>query len=149
MFEKVVACLDGSSLAEQILPYTIEEAMHFNSKVVLLQVFTPPLPVLGGMVAADRLRAEIEEEENRIKTYLEGLAQPLRDKGLVVECVVLRGNPGEQIVTYTHENEVGLVAIAFHRRHGLARVVFGSTADFVLKESHLPVLLVKPPGSEK
>ena len=41
MFEKILVCLDGSNLAEQILPYAIEEALHFNSKIVLLQVITP------------------------------------------------------------------------------------------------------------
>ena len=38
MFRKVVVCLDGSSLAEQILPYVTEGALRFNTKVVLLQV---------------------------------------------------------------------------------------------------------------
>jgi len=33
MFEKILVCLDGSNLAEQILPYAIEEALHFNSKI--------------------------------------------------------------------------------------------------------------------
>ena len=42
MFEKILVCLDGSKLAEQILPYATEQAKRFNSKVVLFQAFTIP-----------------------------------------------------------------------------------------------------------
>jgi len=38
MFEKILVCLDGSDLAEQILPYAKEQALHFNSKIIPLQV---------------------------------------------------------------------------------------------------------------
>ena len=56
MFEKVVVCLDGSELAEQILPYVTEEAMHFGSKVVLLQVISLPIipmPIAGELATAE------------------------------------------------------------------------------------------------
>ena len=40
MFNKILVCLDGSSLAEQILPYVTEQAKRFNSKIILLKVVT-------------------------------------------------------------------------------------------------------------
>jgi len=46
MFERILVCLDGSKLAEQILPYAKEEAVHFDSQLTLLEVVTVPTMVV-------------------------------------------------------------------------------------------------------
>jgi nucleotide-binding universal stress UspA family protein len=153
MFEKILVCLDGSELAEQILPYATEEAIHFGSRLVLLRVITSPssMPMAAAGVPAyttEAVTQQIESEEQETKAYLERLAQPLQQKGLHVECVTLHGlQVGEALISYADENNVGLIAIATHGRSGLGRLVFGSVADFVLRESGLPILLVKPKRS--
>lgn len=76
------------------------------------------------------------------------LALSLQQKGLQLEYVALHGlQVAEAIVSYADDNNVGLIAIATHGRSGLGRLVFGSVADFVLRESGLPILLVKPKRS--
>ena len=153
MFEKILLCLDGSELAEQILPYAVEEALHFGSKLVLLQAVgthgTIPVVAAGASAYAVEASAQqIEKDEMEAKAYLEGLAQPLRDKGLNVQCVTIRGlQVGEAIVSYANENNISLIAIATHGRSGLGRLVFGSVADFVLRETGLPILVIKPKKS--
>jgi nucleotide-binding universal stress UspA family protein len=150
MFEKILVCLDGSDLAEQIIPYATEEALRFGNKLVLLQVVgthgTVPVVAAGpSAYAVEAAAQQIEKEEMEAKAYLEGLAQPLRDKGLDVQCVTLRGlQVGEAIVSYAEEHGVDLIAIATHGRSGLGRLVFGSVADFVLREAGLPILVIKP-----
>jgi len=146
MFKKILVCLDGSSLAEQILPYAVEEAQHFGSKLVLLEVTIPPSVVVEsttGYYHATPLE-KIQREDNVSRAYLESLAQPLRDKGLDMECVTLPGKPGETIVSYADENEIDLIALGTRGRSGLGRLVFGSVADYVLKKSGLPILVRKP-----
>ena len=145
-FVKILVCLDGSSAAEQILPYVVDVALRFNSKVVLLQmidisgaVYTP-----GQVVGRLHWRGRIEKEESETKAYLESLAVSLREKGLKVENVVLQGTGGETIVSYAHENEVDLIAITTHARRNLGRLVFGSVAETILRESGLPTLAIKP-----
>ncbi len=151
MFEKVLVCLDGSPLAEEILPYIAGDSGSFG-KIVLLQVLATPgvsLPIgvpgeaiapvqTGGMLA--HLQKEIEEAP----AYLEEKAQPLRDKGLDVECVVLQGIASEAIIDYAHSNDIGLIAIATHGHSGLRHITLGSTAEYVLKHSGLPLLMVTP-----
>jgi nucleotide-binding universal stress UspA family protein len=149
MFKKILVCLDGSKLAEQVLPYATEEASRFGSKVVLLQVIvvqTPPVVAAGASAyAVKAAEQQMERDEEEAKVYLEGLAQPLREKGLDVKCVTLRGvQVGGAIVDYADGHEVDLIAIATHGRSGLGRLVFGSVADFVLRKSGLPILLIKP-----
>jgi nucleotide-binding universal stress UspA family protein len=152
MFEKVLVCLDGSSLAEQVLPYATETARRFGSKVALLQVITTssaiatPIPAVEAVPVPVPLAAkQFEEEKERVEAYLNRVAQSLRERGLDVECLAVLGAlPGETIVSYAGDNDVSLIAIATHGRSGLGRAVFGSVADFVLRESGLPTLVIKP-----
>jgi len=146
MFRKILVCLDGSSLAEQVLPYATEVAQRFGSRVVLLQVIH--LPASFAAAAAQGGEKILAEEVGRLageaRAYLEGVAASLREKGLEVEAAALEGTPSETIVTYARENEVDLIAIGTHGRKSLGRLIFGSVADYVLKHSSIPVLTVKP-----
>jgi nucleotide-binding universal stress UspA family protein len=151
MFEKVLVCLDGSRLSEQIMPKIMEEARAFG-KVVLLRVIPNPdssvplgVPGVPGIpMRTDVMLKAFEEEVAEAPKYLEGLSQQLRVKGVDVECVVLQGRPNENIVEYAQENHFGLIAIATHGHGGLRRVIFGSTAEYVLKNSGVPVLVIRP-----
>lgn len=150
MYTKILVCLDGSRLAEQILPYVIKLVEQLRSKVILFQVVPPPLSVgrtelerVSEAEIIDRMQKEIYTEETEAKLYLVQIARQLMEKQLEVEQVVLQGIPGESIVSYAKENEVGLIAISTHGRGGLGRLIFGSVADFVLKKSGLPILLIK------
>jgi nucleotide-binding universal stress UspA family protein len=153
MFEKILVCLDGSDLAEQIISYAAEEAPRFGNKLVLLQVVgthgTIPVVAAGASAyAVEAAAQQIEKDEIEAKAYLEGLAQPLREKGIDVQCVTIRGlQVGEAIVDYAEGHGIDLIAIATHGRSGLGRLVFGSVADFVLREAGLPILVIKPKKS--
>lgn len=150
MFRKILVCLDGSSLAEQVLPYATEVAQRFGSRVVLLQVIH--LPASFAAAAAQGGEKILAEEVGRLageaRAYLEGVAASLREKGLEVEAAALEGTPSEAIVTYARENEVDLIAIGTHGRKSLGRLIFGSVADHVLKHSSIPVLTVKPQNKQ-
>ncbi|MFO8010786.1 MAG: universal stress protein [Dehalococcoidia bacterium] len=153
MIKKVAVCLDGSELAEQVIPYASEVATKFDAILVLLQVIgmdrVPPLagfpeaPVEGytGEMVLEYTRAE----KNAAMNYLEELAGQLREQGLKVECETPEGtSAGVTIIDFTHESEVDLIAIATHGRTGLERTVFGSVADHIIRQSSLPVLVIKP-----
>jgi nucleotide-binding universal stress UspA family protein len=151
MFEKVLVCLDGSALAEEILPYIAGGSRCFG-KVLLVKVLAPPevslpigVPGESGVLIQTSARLErFQKEMEETPAYLETKARPLRDSGLDVECVVLQGIPSQAIIDYARDNAVGLIAIATHGHSGLRHITLGSTAEFVLKHSGLPVLLVTP-----
>ena len=146
MFNRILVCLDGSSLSEQIMPYTAELARQFNARLTLLQVLQIP----SSLAAASAQGAEnvIEEEMKRLayeaKQYLEGVAAPLRDGGVQVETVTIEGSPGDAIVEYAAASDVDLIAIVTHGRKNLGRLVFGSVADHVMRHTSIPVLSKKP-----
>jgi nucleotide-binding universal stress UspA family protein len=136
MFQKILVCLDGSKLAEQIVPYVTEQAAQFGSSLVLFQVVS-----LSAIPAPDTM---LRDAEVAAVDYLSGLATPLRERGLKAQCVTMIGHPAETIVSYAEENKFDLVALATHGRSGLKRMVFGSVADYVVRKSGLPILLIKP-----
>ena len=86
MFKKILVCLDGSKLGEQILPYATEEALHVKSKVVLIRVvmrlITVSEPEQPGYVPVPELTEQIMKEEKEAKKYLESIAQTMREKGI-------------------------------------------------------------------
>ena len=146
MFEKILVCLDGSHLAEEILPYAREVAHRFGSKLVLLEVTMPPSAVVEpttGYYSAPTA-AEIQRKEDEAESYLEGVAQAMQEDGLDADILTLPGSPGKTIVSYAEESGVGLIALGTHGRSGLKRLAFGSVAEHVLKESGLPVLVIRP-----
>ena len=146
MFEKILVCLDGSELAEEILPYAKEIARRFNSTLVLLEVTTPPSAVVEpttGYYSAPS-PAEIERKEEEALTYLEDIAQGMEKEGLNVEYLALPGSAGKTIVEYTEEGDIGLIALGMHGRGGLKRLAIGSVADHVLKQSGRPVIVIRP-----
>jgi nucleotide-binding universal stress UspA family protein len=149
VFNKILICLDSSQLVEQILPFAEAQAICFGSKLVLFQAFD-----VSGAISTSSLRYAsqtpgileqvIAEEAKKSQDYLEGIAQPLRKKEIDVICVSLRGSAGSKIVGYAKNELVDLIAIATHGRSGLGRMLFGSVADFVLREAGVPVLVIKP-----
>jgi nucleotide-binding universal stress UspA family protein len=151
MFEKVLVCLDGSVLAEQILPYIAGDSKKFKKVVLLKVIATPgvniPIGVPGETAGNVQTNAMLEHAKKEIEEspdYLESKAQPLRKMGLKVECVVLEGTPTTAIIEYAHDNNVGLIAIATHGHSGLRHMTMGSTAEYILKHAGLPVLMVTP-----
>jgi nucleotide-binding universal stress UspA family protein len=151
MLQKILVCLDGSRLAEQILPYITEVALGCGSRVVLLEVTLPPSATVEPLTGFYRTTPieKILREEADGRAYLQRVAQRLRKKGLKVSSVTMPGDPGETIVGYARENEIDLIALSTHGRSGLSRLAFGSVADFVLKRSGLPILIRKPEESKR
>ena len=152
MYRKIVICLDGSDLAEQVIPFAAELAQRFSSELVLIRVVPDPVIVTPGIpgapgapVITSRMGRQVESEERQSDTYLRSVADRLlKQYALHAECVTSLGVAGQTIVEYAAANQVDLIAIATHGRTGPGRVLFGSVADYVLRQSRLPVLLIRP-----
>lgn len=142
MFKTVLVCLDGSSLAEQVVQYAANIARRYSSRVVLLQVIPSSVAITPGVSVQTSLSVERSALE-----YLQRVASSM-DKGRgPVECVTAQGSPGEAIVRYAKENKVDLIAMSTNGRGGLGQTLFGSVAQHVLREAGLPILLVRPKGA--
>jgi nucleotide-binding universal stress UspA family protein len=148
LFNNILVCLDGSKLAEQILPLTEEQALHFSSRVTLLQIV--PVPEVAVVQAGATYKdANIEEQiqiaTEKAKPYMEDIAKTFKEKGIPVEVVIQEGSSiGKAIIEFSQKHHIDLIAIATHGHGGLGRLVFGSVADYILRTSGLPMLLIRP-----
>jgi nucleotide-binding universal stress UspA family protein len=142
MYKRALVPLDGSSVAETMIPFIVDIAGPLDMEVVLLRVVEPIPP----MVIEGARYAEIEDVEARrmdAEEYLAPIAVELRNKAVRVETRVSRGNPAEQIVAVARETGADLIAMSTHGRGGLGRLVFGSVAQAVLRHVDIPVFLMR------
>ena len=151
MYKKIMVPLDGSELAECVLPHV--ESFIEGCKVkqfVFVRVVEPATVFYGGdyTISSDILREkEIVVQENA-RDYLAQVLDRLDYKSADLQAEVLTGHIADSLVDYAENNEFDLILIATHGRSGVRRWVRGSIADKVLRSSNIPVLMVRAPGSE-
>ncbi len=144
MFKKILVCLDGSSLAEQILPYVESQAAYLNSEVTLIKVVSLVSSEIQDY-SGEAIFSRLDQAEKAAKDYLETVAGSLRSKGIQTNPIVLNTSPvGDAIVNYAQNQKYDLIAIATHGHGGLGRLLVGSVADNILQKSGLPVLVIRP-----
>lgn len=146
MYKRALIPLDGSMVAESIIPFILEVAGPLDMEVALLRVLVPvpPMTVEGTQVViedAGRLRAEAEE-------YLASIAAELRAKGVRVTTAVRRGEPVAEILAGAREADADLIAMTTHGRSGLSRLLFGSVAAAVLSHAEVPVFLMRQTAAQ-
>jgi nucleotide-binding universal stress UspA family protein len=151
MYQHILVPLDGSTLSEAGLTAAEGLAQALKARLLLVRAVNVPATVMAatgadaGIVAPELLEDAIEGEEDDARDYLKRLADRLKGSGLDVAWEVVEGEPARAIVDTAHKEGCDLIAIATHGRTGILRAVLGSVADRVVRESHLPVLLVRPP----
>ena len=129
MYQRVLVPLDGSRVAESILPFIEQIAGPLDMEVLLVRVV--PLTSL------DILR------ELDAQGYLEPLVASLKAKAVRAGARVRIGDPATEIVAAAKEINADLIAMTTHGRTGLGRLLFGSVAEAVLRGSPIPVFLLR------
>jgi nucleotide-binding universal stress UspA family protein len=143
MYTRILVPLDGSELAEQVLPYVRILGKGLQVRVELLRVFEPVSPSLADPVHGLYLDRIIASVRTQMQDYVEHVAASLRKDGLTVSTVVHEGNPAACIVQEAETVPNTLVAMCTHGRSGMTRWVLGSTTDKVLHATTHPLLIVR------
>ena len=147
MYKRALVPLDGSPVAEAIIPFILDIAGPLDMEVVLLRIIEP-IPTMVLEAPAYVEPEDVEARQTDAEEYLAPIAVMLRNKGVRVESRVRRGLPGEQIVAAAREAGADLIAMSTHGRGGLGRLVFGSVAQAVLRHAGIPVFLLRTTEAE-
>jgi len=149
MYQKLLAPLDGSDLAECALSHVKTIAMGCKvAEVVLIGVVEP-------MLSVSALNAELGREwvsnaqkgmRKASEEYLTKVAEKLKKDGINAKVVVSEGLAADKILEYATRNKVDLIIMSSHGRSGVARWTFGSVADRVVRHATVPVLLAAAPA---
>jgi nucleotide-binding universal stress UspA family protein len=149
MYKKTLVPLDGSELAECVLPHVESIAKGCGvQEVIFLRVAEPfHLPsgadVYLGPETIDRIDAD---NKAAAEGYLGQLVKRTRYDGVSIKTEVITGIPAESIADYAIKNSIDLIAIATHGRSGISRWAWGSVADRILRSACVAVLMVRAPG---
>ncbi len=131
MFEKIMVPLDGSKLAEQVLPHVGSLAKAFNSRVILVNVCESE-ETKGGQACSLYMHSEADK-----------LQEMLAPSAARVETQIIVGTAEKEILTYAETADISLIVMSSHGRSGVALWPLGSTAQKVLLGGNTPLLLVR------
>ena len=147
MYKYILAPLDGSETAEQVLPHAVAHAKQFDAELLLLRVLEP-LPRDRGLPPRAITMAE-EQTSMLAREYLERIASDIREQGGRVRADTIEGRPPAEILRFAEENQVDLIVLCSRGQSGLSRWLMGSVADRVVRGSAVPILLVRPQEEKK
>jgi len=148
IFETLIVPLDGSEVAENVLPSAAEMAKKLGLAVVLFRAYHIPYTVYSGnegfyAVDFNELIAGVRDEAN---AYLEKKVAEMRSLGVEkVTPLSKEGFAGDEIITLGRNTPNGLIAMSSHGRSGVKRWVLGSVAETVLRHTSDPVLVIRSP----
>jgi nucleotide-binding universal stress UspA family protein len=152
MYHKIVAPLDGSELAEQILPHLASVALGcLAGTVELVRVIEPVNVATRGSIAFSEAQLKQINDETRkeAESYLDKIRQTLTARGLTVNTRVLSGRVAECLTDYIRESGADLLIISTHGRSGASRWLWGSVTEKLLHSICIPVMVVRPPSSTR
>jgi nucleotide-binding universal stress UspA family protein len=147
-FETLLVPLDGSDLSESALEHATEFGVLFGSAYHLTRVVAFPLEIASPYLPHTvQMNADIlADAKENAAAYLEEHAERMRRRGLrVTVSVAVDPQAAHGVLAEAEAVGCDLIAMATHGRSGVSRVVLGSAADKILRGTHVPLLLFRPP----
>lgn len=143
MYKKILVPLDGSLLAEAVLPHAEALAKSEGAEIVILRV--PAIPA-AEFISRDPVAASIiiKDLEDKTNYYVQTEVEKLQKDGINVKGIIRRGNVPDVILNVAEETHADVIAMSTHGRSGFQRWLMGSVADRVVHHAHVPVMLIHP-----
>ena len=150
MLDALLVPLDGSHFSEHTLPLAAALSRSSGATLHLAHVHRdhPPVHLLANtQFHFEGLDLEEYEERHRVeeRDYLSGVAEKMKEEtGLEPEQVLLEGEIVDALEGHARDIGARLILMTTHGRTGVSRAWLGSVADVLVRQTHLPVLLVRP-----
>jgi len=146
--KRMLIPLDGTELSEEAMEHAVELGSLFGCRYDLVRVVPYPVDIASPYLphTVQMNQGLVEEAKESAREYLEGFAERMRRRDLQVEIgVSVDAQPGHGILREAESRRCDFIAMTTHGRTGFTRAVLGSTSDKVLRGTHVPVLLYRPP----
>ena len=141
MLNHILVPLDGSTLAECVLPHVAAIAPVTHARITLLHVLQQTRNG-GGSPAVDPVEWHLQKQN--AEKYLEGIVTRLNESGILgVESVMLEGNPAGSVIEFARNNNVDLIALSTHGHSGLSGWNVSGVVQKILLRSYKSTLLVR------
>ncbi|NQU08466.1 MAG: universal stress protein [Candidatus Abyssubacteria bacterium] len=147
--EKILFPTDFSEHSKHAFTYALSFAKEYGARLYMLHVIEDVQYLANAyMFDVPMMPSFADMEQNRQKEMEEFIEREVADASVSVEKVIKHGRPFVEIIQMAREENVDLIVIATHGRGGLEHVLFGSTAEKVVRKAPCPVLSIRLPGHE-
>ncbi len=148
-YQHVIVPLDGSELAECVLPHL--EAVASNCQITTVELIrsVPPPEVrytVGFPVDEKQEAAIYAEDVKETEEYLSKIKARLDASRMTVTIKVLKGKTVDVLADYIKASDADLLLMSTHGRSGPSRWYWGSVADKLLRSICTPIFMVRAPG---
>lgn len=143
--KKILVPIDFSDYSKSALKYAVNFAKVFNAEMYLIYVVEPviyPPDFSMGQIAIPSVTFEMDE---RAKEELSKLAQQEIPAEIKRQVIIKTGKPFVEIIETAAEEDIDLIIIATHGHSGVEHILFGSTAEKVVRKAPCPVLTLREP----
>lgn len=142
-FKTILFATDFSEGSDFAFQYALSLAKQFDSKILVVHIINEPVDLRGFYVphiSFDKLEEEIEQGAEKLmeqfcRKHMHGYEN--------FETFVLPGIPYDEIINKATELNADLIVMGTHGRTGLDHVLFGSTAEKVVRKSAIPVMTIR------
>jgi len=147
-YKNILYCTDFSESAQTALPFAIDITKKYGATLHVIHVYQEPEHLtefeISSQMKMDWVRIAQSlgtETEKKLQALCSEIIQEVKS----CQAKMLRGKPHPEIIRYTKENGIDLIVLASHGLSGWEHVLFGSTAERVLRESPCNVLIIRKP----
>jgi nucleotide-binding universal stress UspA family protein len=148
-FEKILTAIDFSESSDFAFEYALTLARQFQAELTIMHVINEPVDLRGFYVphiSFEQLEKEIEEGAEKM---MEKFCQTKMGDFTRYTTAVVAGIPYEEILRKAEETGASLIVLGTHGRTGIDHLIFGSTAERVVRSAACPVLTIRLPVTEK
>ena len=143
MYKKILVPLDGSPLAEAVLPHAEALAKSEHAEIIILRV--PAMPASGFLARDPQIASVIIKDiEDEAEKYVHDKVDTLKKENINVTGLICDGAVPDTILKVADETQADVIAMSTHGRTGVSRWLMGSVADRVVHYAHIPVMLIHP-----
>jgi nucleotide-binding universal stress UspA family protein len=144
LLKKILVPLDGSEIGGAVISHIEVLAQALGAEVILFHVLeVPSVGVLAPGIEIAYRTSTLESEKKIHLAYLDNVEKRLKEMGLSTSSVLNIGFAADEIIKYSENNAVDLIAMSTHGRSGIGRWVLGSVTQKVLHTGNTPVLTVR------
>ena len=144
--KRVLVPIDFSDYSKNSLKFAVNFVQKFNAELHLIYVIEPviyPPDFSMGQIAIPSVDGEIDK---RAIEELQNLAKNEIPADVKCKCTIKTGKPYLEIIDTAKEEDIDLIIIASHGHTGVEHILFGSTAEKVVRKAPCPVLSFRDPA---
>jgi len=151
MYQRILVPVDGSATANRGLAEAIALARTLKAGIRLIHVVTA-LPTLSPPLSAETVQILRNQLRSSGESIVHDALTAVRAAGVAVDSRLIEAlgaEAGERVIEQARDWPADLIVCGTHGRRGIRRMLMGSDAEYMLRHSPVPVLMIRAPETSE